>query len=81
MSKIFKTIAFLLLICAVVFSIIFQLSLSDHANWISRVYTVLIVFVPLIAISGIFYGISNIINLLNEILSIVKKTNKAKSDE
>lgn len=70
MGKFFKNLALLLLIGAVVLGISYPLLLlPKDASWLSRIYGFLIIMFPLMAVSGLFYGLSIIVNLLIEIKS------------
>lgn len=70
MGRFFTNLALLLLIGAVVMGISSPLLLlTNDATWLSRIYSSLIIMFPLLAISGLFYGISIIINLLIRIES------------
>ena len=69
MGRFFGNLALLLLIGAVVLGISSPLLLTNDASWLSRIYAFLIITLPLLVISGLFYGISIIINLLIRIES------------
>ena len=70
MGRFFRNLALLLLIGSVVLGISSPLLLlTSDASWLNRIYAFLIITLPLLVISGLFYGISNIINLLIRIES------------
>lgn len=70
MGKLFKNTAWFFLICAVILGISTPLFLlTDQASWLNRVYSFLIIMFPLIIISGFYYGLSIIIDILTRIES------------
>jgi len=71
-SNLFRNIALLLIICAVVFSISFPLVLlTDQAPLFNKLFTSLLIMFPLIIASGLFYGLAIIIKILSDIASKV----------